>query len=403
MESILYYQLRLTQRSPLRIGAPFGMETDSDVLRDRRGLPFLPGSGLAGLLRAEFDERTAKALFGYVAANGETRASLILVSDAVLPNGAAARISRRDGVGLNERKTAIRGAKYDFETAEADRPYTAVLELRDARFAPALEAVLDRWAALGLSVGARTTRGYGRMELAVRSRRFDFPADLDRWLGFDPFAPEAFEGCPVRVPAAVRNEAETVVRAALDFEGTFSVRRNTSDLVEEENTVSPDTVPTENRLREPVIPGTAWAGAFLHHLRALARDLAPEAEPEVDALFGAGGGEKRRSAIRFSETAVHGSARKLVTRTAIERFTAAPRSRALFSSEVAFPADTPERVKGLLGVALCDLNLGLLGFGGENGIGRGTAKITHLTVNGADRPAALRAGEVAALWKEATE
>ena len=103
----------------------------------------------------------------------------------------------------------------------------------------------------------------------------------------------------------------------------------------------------------------------------------------------------------------------LVTRTALERFTAAPRNRALFTSEVAvggtgelavtIPSDTPARVKGLLGAALCDLHLGLLGFGGENGIGRGMAEITRLTVNGTDRTEALAAGRVSALWKEASE
>ena len=101
-----------------------------------------------------------------------------------------------------------------------------------------------------------------------------------------------------------------------------------------------------------------------------------------------------------------------VTRTAIERYTAAPRNRALFTSQVAvggvgelvitFPADTSDLLKGLLGVTLCDLNLGLLGFGGENGIGRGSTVITELTVNGVERTDELRAGDVAGLWKEET-
>ncbi len=410
-----YYELLFTQRAPLRVSAGFGTETDSDIIKDRRGLPFLPGSGIAGVLRCEFDKNTADELFGKVEKNGEMKESRILVSDAVLPDEAAVRISRRDGVGLNERKTAIRGAKYDFEVAEADKPYRAVIELTDESYADALRKVLARWAGHGVSFGARTTRGYGLMDVKVREHKFVFPEELDQWLRFDPFSADAFAN---DVPPAMAEDTTgdlLVVRAELSMDGSFSVRTNTSALAASGGlTVTPDTVPMENREERPVIPGTSWAGAFLHHMRTLASDLKMEDDVKetVNALFGTGGSEKRRSLIRFSETEIVGSERMVVTRTAIERFTAGPRNRALFTSEVAvggtgelvitLPASTAEPLKALLGVALFDLDWGLLGFGGENGIGRGGATITKLTVNGADRLDSLRAGDVAGIWKEAS-
>ena len=113
-----YYQLELTQRSPLRIGSGFGERTDSDVIKDRRKKPFIPGASLAGVLRSEFTSDMADKLLGYVKENGDTKESLLLVSDAVLPDDAEVRISMRDGVGLNERKTAVMGAKFDFEVAK---------------------------------------------------------------------------------------------------------------------------------------------------------------------------------------------------------------------------------------------------------------------------------------------
>lgn len=432
-----YYQLEFTQRSPLRIGAGFGDDTDSDVIQDRRGMPFLPGSSLAGLLRSEFEPKSAEDIFGYVKSNGMTRESRILISDATLSGDAEVRIATRDGVGLNERKTAIPGAKYDFQTAEANKPYRAVLELTDNDYAPALKTVLERWIALGVSVGARTTRGYGRMEVSVRDRSFSLPDDLKNWLAFEPFDAGSFADCLPWERTDVQETGIEILRASLQIKGTFSVRANTSSLVKRKKTdklnnnqskdnseatadddlcfVTPDTVPMENRSGNPVIPGTSWAGAFLHHMRALADslDLGEETKQEIDRLFGVDPEAKRRSAIRFSETEIVGSERMLVTRTAIERFTAAPRNRALFTSEVAvggtgeltvtIPSDTPERVKGLLGAALCDVHLGLLGFGGENGIGRGMAEITRLTVNGTDRTEAFVAGKISALWKEDSE
>ena len=415
MDRITYYQVRLTQKSPLRISAGLGEQTDSDVIRDRRGLPFIPGSSLAGLLREEFDSLTADRLFGYIRKNGETQESRLLVSDAVLPNDTKVRISRRDGVGLNERKTAIRGAKYDFEVVESDTPYVAVLELRDPDYTHELEAVLDRWIALGVSVGARTTRGYGSMDVGIRKRAFSIPGELDAWLDFDPFVEGAFQNCQDRSASDAKADGMLILRAALTMDGSYSVRMNTSALAQAGDRVVPDTVPMENRLGDPVVPGTSWAGAFRHHMRALAQDcgLGEQAMNEIDALFGVGGGkEKSRSAIRFSETDVKDSKRMTVTRTAIERYTAAPRNRALFTSQVAvggggelvitLPANTSDLLKGLLGVTLCDMNFGLLGFGGENGIGRGSAIITELTVNGIERTDELRAGDVTGLWKEET-
>ena len=408
-----YYELKFTQRAPLRISAGFGTETDSDIIKDRRGLPFLPGSGIAGVLRCEFDENTAKELFGYVGKGGDMRESRVLVSDAVLPNDAAVRVSRRDGVGLNERKTAIRGAKYDFETAEADKPYRAVIELADGCCADAIKAVLARWAAQGVSFGARTTRGYGLMAVEVRERRFTMPDERENWLKFDPFEEDSFVGIEPLDKSDLIATGALIVRAELQINGGFSVRTNTSALTAEGDwRVTPDTVPMENWKGHPVIPGTSWAGAFLHHMRALASDLKMEdsTQEALNALFGTGSGEKRRSAIRFSETDIESSERMVVTRTAIERFTAAPRNRALFTSEVAvggtgeltitLPADTNETLKALLGVALYDLHSGLLGFGGENGIGRGCASISKLTVNGVERTDALYAGDIDGIWKE---
>lgn len=417
-----YYELKFTQRAPLRISAGFGTDTDNDLIKDRRGFPFLPGTGIAGVLRCEFDEETAKELFGIIEETEEQgkkekkveiRESRVLVSDAVLPDDAEFRVSRRDGVGLNEQKTAIKGAKYDFETAEADKPYRGVIELTNEGDADALREVLSRCVARGVCLGARTTRGYGSMKVEVREHKFTLPDELDDWLKFDPFDEHAFAEDEPLKPSDAAEDKLLVVRAALQIDGSFSVRTNTSALATEGDLrVTPDTVPMENREGRPVIPGTSWAGAFRHHMRALADELGlgEAAQAEIDLLFGKIEGAKRRSAIRFSETAIENSKRMTVTRTAIERFTAAPRHRALFTSQVAvdgegelvvtLPKDASERVKGLLGVSLCDLNLGLLGFGGENGVGRGGAVVTRLTVNGADKTAALRAGDVAALWKE---
>ena len=196
----VYYELRFSQRSPLRIGSGGGEQTDVDVLHDSRGLPFLPGSAIAGVLRGALPTETAAQLFGALGA--KMTESLIMVSDGTLPADAEVHLQHRDGVGIGERGTVIPGAKYDFETVECAEPYTAVLELADdvpEALETALDAALGIWVHRGAQFGARTTRGYGEMAVSGRKKTLN---SLPALLTFDPFAPGAFEGEMALEPCA---------------------------------------------------------------------------------------------------------------------------------------------------------------------------------------------------------
>ena len=57
-----YYRLILTPESPLHISNGEGEISDSDLIRDERGIPFIPGTGLAGALRALLSDEQAKFL-----------------------------------------------------------------------------------------------------------------------------------------------------------------------------------------------------------------------------------------------------------------------------------------------------------------------------------------------------
>lgn len=404
-----YYRLCFTQLAPLRIGTGFGTETDSDVMKDGRGLPFIPGTALAGVLRCEFDKETAAGLFGDMKPNGKITESKILVSDAVLPRGAIVRVSMRDGVGLNDRKTNKKGAKYDFEVAETDSQYTAILELNDEAYAPALCEVLRRWISFGASFGARTTRGYGKMSVSVADRCFDLDSQLDTWLGFDPFEEKAFEGCEEWQAGDFSAESGSIViEAGLSNIGNFVVRMNSSALQDNEEEAVPDNIPVMNIKGEPVVPGTSWAGAFRHHMRNISVSIGKEdILKSIDGLFG---DTDHRSRIAFTETAFSDAKLKNLTRNAIDRFTSAPKKQGLYTVQVAYggagslaitlPSDTDETLLSILSVALYDLDCGLLTFGGENGVGRGAAKLTSLSVNGEDRLGMLRAGETNKLLRE---
>lgn len=191
----LYYCCRFTQLSPLRLSGGKNDRTDNDLMLDSRGLPMIPGSALAGVLRGRLTREEANLLFGRDTVGDAMTESAVLVGDVALPADAKVRFTHRDGVGLDEHKVAVPKAKYDFETAECSAPYTAVIEWSgwsDDPALPLLDDLLAGAAADGLAFGGRTTRGYGRMAAEIHKKVFHFPADLDAWLAFDPDTADAF-------------------------------------------------------------------------------------------------------------------------------------------------------------------------------------------------------------------
>ena len=195
----IYYQLQLTQVSPLRLSNGENQDTDSDLMRDSQGKPYIPGSSLAGAMRSHLDTADAEALFGEIHDDGKNRESRILVSDAVLTNDAAYHISSRDSVRLDENGVAEDTGKFDFEVVECTQPYTAILEVNDLDETSfdaqgTTEKLLSRIIGEnGISLGGRTTRGYGHMKVTIKRICFTFPNDMTKWLDFDPLSGKAWD------------------------------------------------------------------------------------------------------------------------------------------------------------------------------------------------------------------
>ena len=174
----LYYRCRFTQLSPLRLSGGKNDRTDNDLMLDSRGLPMIPGSALAGVLRGRLTREEANLLFGRDTVGDAMTESAVLVGEAALPADAKVRFTHRDGVGLDKHKVAVKGAKYDFETAECTAPYTAVIEWSGWSDDPALPLLDD------LLAGA-TAVGVGASNLvepcACRKIIQDLPAAMERY------------------------------------------------------------------------------------------------------------------------------------------------------------------------------------------------------------------------------
>ena len=407
----IYYLCRLTQQSPLRISSGEGAESDSDLMKDGRGYPYIPGSSLAGVLRSMLDEPQGNRLFGCLA-DGKAVESRIIVSDAVFQGTEKDFIiTIRDGVRLNDDGIAEDTGKYDFEVVETEKPYIAVLELTDAGedLEETMHQLLCTAQENGISLGGRTTRGYGRMKVKIYRKVFSFPENLQNWLDWDPFADGAAEQMePLQSTTVAPSQEMTVIEAGLQMEGSFTVRVFSGhDNVKDYTYMTP--MNTDGREQKAVIPGTSWAGVFRHHMRMLAAGIgSPGLQQDIDDLFGVPkNGDKQdihRSRIIFDEMTVSGGKPYKQIRIAVDRFTNAPKAGALLEEEVyqggngrlviRFPKNEKPVVQQLLAAALLDLQHSILHIGGEGAVGRGTASILKMEINGADVTEQLKKDEV---------
>lgn len=201
---------RLTLTGALHIGSGDGDDrTDATVVRDARGIPYIPGSSLRGALRAAV-LRHAMLLFGLEMIRDEADlrdlekqinglpeaqkidiltqsgnklnaverlfgttmwASPLHIADMPLQNGDRAIGEIRHGVGIDrDTGAAADGLKYDFEVLPSGYQFT--LQLR-CEMEAAYERDWSRLLALGLRLlelselplGGRQARGVGQVRL----------------------------------------------------------------------------------------------------------------------------------------------------------------------------------------------------------------------------------------------
>lgn len=408
--------------SPLRIGG--GNEnSDSDILLDGRGLPFIPGSSIAGVIRnlmldtvleekysndtdLIITEEDITALFGDVDTAKSTSdipkafASKILFSDGVMDNDghdSYIYISTRDGVGLDEWGMAIKHEKYDFEIVEFSKPLIAIIECNfdNDIYMKKFERVLSIVQNEGLMLGARTSRGYGKMKCELSKTSFSFPNDISTWLDFDPYKDNdnyklcEFEG---------ERSRNTTIEINFRLLGDLIIKVKEANAVVREDDTNPDDVTIKNYKGEPVIPGTSWAGCFRHHMMDVNRELnIVENWKDIDCIFGKDNDENRntKSKLYFSESVIIGGEPVVTVRNSVDRFTAGPTNGALFTNEswhggtttlyISFRNDVLEdSIKTLLIACIYDLSNGLMSIGGNASVGKGIVNINKILINGED-------------------
>lgn len=391
-----YYRITFRLVSPLSVGSGINNETDKDIMRNSLGNPFIPGSAVAGVCRELFndmDKADIKKYFGYVSTEEkeENQSSVIVFYDAniVEKDQKNYHISRRDCVALDEYKTAKKGAKFDMEILEPGVRFVTYVEQNIMSETDVLIAddIMKHWLSGRVCFGSKTMRGYGEIgHVKIEKLSFDFlnKKDVEKWLEFDMYN-DTWIGIQkvVSVP-----EPKKQIELALRQKGGISIRRYTTDISENEDALMPDSeqlTVIQGNEKVPVIPGTTWAGAFLHHMKELFPKL------NEKKLFGMiSDDEKKKSVIRFSETQLKGGVAKILTRNAIDRFTGGTVTTSLFTEKTYYDGTTvlkisfrntevlEEKVKKTLAATIADLHNGFLGIGGLTSIGRGLFCVTAI-------------------------
>lgn len=375
--------------TPLSIGTGQADEhSDQPIVRDANGLPLLPGTSIAGVLRAMLSARRgddARRLFGYAEgsdgaasrlhcshghvldAEGRAVDGLVpvrrITGDSVLSllaDGSAIR----DRVRLTERGAAALQGKFDRGLCPQGARFAFELALwsgehEEPEDEADWQALLALIAGPELRIGGAVRAGLGRLKLVRgHARRLDLreaadaaafaalPAELHAHDALGPVTPEG----------AARLQHGTLT---LRLRGPWRIGQGLRALRSSDKT--PDLLPlSEPRIvwrdgRAAIeqdllrIPGSSIKGALAHrvafHLRRLCGDFAdrpdPQASREVEALhralFGYIDGQDGRAGRLFIDDAalpVDGTRLMHLMHNALDRFAGGVQNRKLFAEEV---------------------------------------------------------------------
>lgn len=393
-----YLKIEFTLLSPLSIGNGKNEKTDQDIVLNSRGIPYIPGSAVAGVFRDACkkvmgDEWTQR-YFGNIRDNGNEAIteSQFRVYDAYIQSEEYF-VSRRDGVALDDYKYGIPGAKFDREILESSIIFRTFIErdmdTNELEEDDAFNKLAEVLHNIPIFFGSKISRGYGRVgNFKIFKKEFSFNTNQGiSWLDFDMYK----DNCWKRSLEISKSDKDFLrnkkITLELALQGGISVRQYTTEIKEGVEQV-PDMkqliIRQKNETGDieevPVIPGTTWAGAIGHRMKLF--------YPNVIKYFGKGGEDgKIRSKIFFSESQLKNSVSKVISRNAIDRFTGSTVDGALFTEQIYYGGTTVleiyfdlykeidlDFVKSLA-VALSDLHEGLLAIGGGTSIGRGIFKV----------------------------
>lgn len=417
--------------SPLLIGGGEGNAfIDINILKDSNGNPIIPGTSLAGVLLSMSDKKY-KIFFGKMKkkksddmSQAENRnqerlpetQSMLSIDDITLEK---CDITLRDGVKINhETGVAEDKYKFDYEAVErgAEGRFNIVLTIRKKHFEDYAEDadtfMKDLAVTLenGIFVGAHTTKGFGKIkaeEICLNVYDYSKIADIKAWL-LDKDC-----GTITEFDRNVKNNEEDSFSVEAEFLLNNSLIVRTSNFDEKDYGdvfTEKDNITAAQLLSngDYAIPGASVRGVICQRAKEIMKMSGKSGyEEALKSLFGFASENKKekgysgkKSRLVVEECYIsrsNGSVRHFKqTRNRIDRFTGGTINSALMQNipvwKKSANADKPLKLSfhinncrpweaGLMLFVLKDLWTGMVAFGGEKSIGRGTLKGIKATIN----------------------
>lgn len=393
----IVYRIELLFVSPVNVSSGLEGTTDSDVLRDYDGHPFISGSSIAGAFRAYVQSKNnGNDIFGF--ANDEDgKMSPVFISDLKFNKS---ETDIRDSVALDENKITKEGAKFDFEVLQGNSKGYFYIELtirekdNEELLVSTLNEIFNGIHLKEIRLGSNKTRGYGIIDIdQIKKREFTKNNFLDYKDCYrEPFWKKNVKAydldystkghwmcieVPLRLKGGISIRKYAVRKGAPDFEHI-----------------------TDHG--SPVIPGTSIMGALRHRIKEIIKELDKDSSyglypnKMIDEMFGfVSGKDAHISGVIVDEMVIEGAKALEMTRTGISRFENSARNGALykektyvdgtFTLRLSVCKENPnvEWIIGILLLAVKDLQNGFLAVGGQTSIGRGIFEANGpLTIDG---------------------
>lgn len=401
--------------SPVIIGSGLNNETDQDFLLNGDGIPFIPGTSIAGILRSSLaneehgqeEEDIIQRLFGKKGNENReadsSQLSRLYVYDAYLLDEQSYSMSVRDGIRIREQTKVVKeGSKFDYQVLEPGCEFQIRFEViirqgdDELALKDALFEMIDKLIKGSVRFGAKTNRGFGYGKLKRQSIKIldlslagnNVKAAFNEWLEFNWNSFSSNTNIEEWVSFRKRAKQDDWITFIVPFalQSSILIRQYTN------KADSPDYHHLMSN-NEAIIPGTTWNGVIRHQVYRILKELGKDKKhisEMINNLFGFVDekmNDAKASRIRFYETRMEGGQNIKQTRVKIDRFTGGAATSALFDCVPYFKGNTqlkieikkPEKYEiGILLLVLKDLQEGYVAVGGETSIGRGMLTGEHI-------------------------
>lgn len=383
----MFYYIKMKNTTPLHIGNGNSTFTDLDVIKDKEGKFFIPGTSLTGCFYHFLDDEDKK-IFNPVDHKKMPKQSSFFISDAVVEEKEIA-YETRDGIALDENKITKDKNKYDYEIVPAGYHFHFRIEVLNRDEKNDYDLIVNNCLAAinnqDIRLGYKTTRGLGNFQIEKVGLKVFDSTNYQNYFEFDPYQEENYDEYKYTplISRYLNIQVYLKQKGGLSIR-TYQTKKGEADFVH------------IHSAKKPVIPGTSWNGLFRKQFKYYLDLYKAHNEKcclNMSEVFGATieQKEKIKSNIYFEESIIENNEDITMVRNRINRFDNSTMLRNLYKETVCYNGSTIlnislnignindynkiKLIEEILLLIIKDLHCGFIALGGETAIGRGLFEV----------------------------